>query len=90
MWHHGFTTVVSMTTCSIFGWYIIIFGFILIYFNDLKLNIKKYHLLLRLIEIDNAQFLMIMMWHAMCQYSVTTNNQPMIYDTNFNKIALIS
>jgi hypothetical protein len=39
-WHHGFVTIVNMATCSI------IFEFILIYLNDLKLGIKKYHFLL--------------------------------------------
>jgi len=42
-WHHGFATIFNAATCSI------IFEFILILLNDLKLGIKKYHLLLRLI-----------------------------------------
>jgi hypothetical protein len=37
--------------------------FVLIYSNDLKLGIQKYHLILQLIV---TQFLMMMMWHAMC------------------------
>jgi len=35
------------------GKYIIIFEFILIYFNELKLRIQKYHLFLQLIAINN-------------------------------------
>jgi hypothetical protein len=35
------------------GKYIIIFEFILIYFDDLKLGIEKYHLLLQLIVINS-------------------------------------
>jgi hypothetical protein len=51
-WHHGFATIVIMTTCSIFK-YVITFEFILIYLNDLKLIIKKYHLFLQLITTNN-------------------------------------
>jgi hypothetical protein len=46
-WHHGFATIVNMATCSI------IFEFILIYLNDLKLGTKKYHLLLQPIITNN-------------------------------------
>ncbi len=41
---HGFVTIVNMTTCSIFGIYI--------YLNDLKLGIRKYHLLLQLVATN--------------------------------------
>jgi hypothetical protein len=44
-WHHGFTTIINMTQFVQFlDKYIIISEFILIYLNDLKLRIQKYHL----------------------------------------------
>jgi len=47
IWHHGFVTIIHMTQfVQIFDKYMIIFEFILIYLNDLKLGIQKYHLLL--------------------------------------------
>ncbi len=50
--HHGFVTIVNMTTCSILCIYIYV-EFILIYLNDLKLGIQKYHLLWQLIATNN-------------------------------------
>jgi hypothetical protein len=35
------------------------------------------------------QFLMMMMWHAMCQQCVTTIVNLMTHDTDFNKISFI-
>jgi hypothetical protein len=49
MWHHGFATIVNMTTYSILCKYIIIIEFILIYLNDLKFKTQKYHLIVQLI-----------------------------------------
>jgi hypothetical protein len=50
MWHHGFVTIVNMTTCLIFAFF---FEFILIYLNDLKFKIQTYHLFLRLKVTNN-------------------------------------
>jgi hypothetical protein len=68
-------------------WVNFFFEFILIYLNDLKLGIKKYHLFLQIIAINNDSISMTMIWHAMCQQNVIINNQP--HHINFNKITFI-
>jgi hypothetical protein len=41
-WHHGFVTIINVTTCLIFG-----------YIYNLKIKNKKYHLLLQPIATNN-------------------------------------
>jgi hypothetical protein len=50
-WHHGFVIIVTMKNCQI--WVNILLLLLLLYLNDLKFKIQKYHLLLQLISINN-------------------------------------
>jgi hypothetical protein len=65
--------------------YIIIFEFMLIYLNDLKLGIQKYHLLLSLIKMNSDSIFNDddVACHVLTKY-LTISNQP--HDScNFKK-----
>jgi hypothetical protein len=85
MCYHGFVIIINMTTCLIFGQ--IIFEFRLIYLNDLKLGIQKYHLLLWLIVSNKDSIFNDD--HVACHVStivlqLVINFIP--HDINFSKI----